>query len=166
MAREISATEKNRPVKIIAARGLDDFLSFTVGDQMFGISILKVRDILRPKNITAIPMAPPHIKGSINLRGRIVTLISLRTCLGMNQRAAAEDGQVPTDMGITIEHDDDLYALLVDSMGNVISLSADGLENLPGMLDPLWREFSLGVYRLEGALMVVLDPEKLIVTMT
>ncbi len=161
MGREI-ATIGNTEVIGMETKGLEDFVSFTIGNQMFGIPILKVQDIRSLENITAIPLAPHRVKGSINLRGRIVTLVSVRVCLGMAERTASEDGEKLTDMGITIEHDNDLYTLLVDSIGDVISLSADLLEDIPGTLDKVWREFSLGVYRLEGALMVVLDLEKLL----
>ncbi len=149
-------------VKGIATQGMEDFVSFTVGEQMFGIPILKVQDILSLENITPIPLAPSQVKGSINLRGRIVTLVSVRVCLGFPERAEAEEGEEHTDMGITIEHDNDLYTLLVDTIGDVISVSEDWLGSNPSTLDPVWREFAVGVYRLEGALMVVLDLEKVL----
>ncbi len=161
MAQELAALETTA-VKGIETQGLKDFASFTVGDQMLGIPILKVQDILSLENITAIPLAPPQVKGPINLRGRIVTLVSVRVCLGLGEREEAEAGEEHTDMGITIEHGNDLYTLLVDTIGDVISVADDWLEKNPGTLDPAWREFAIGVYRLEGALMVVLDLERLL----
>ena len=61
----------------------DDFVTFIVDGQLFGIPVLQVSDILNIDDIAAIPMAPPQVMGSINLRGRIVTVIDVRTCLGL-----------------------------------------------------------------------------------
>ncbi len=123
---------------------------------MFGIPVLKVQDILTPDNIASIPLAPAEVKGSINLRGRIVTVIDVRVRLGLG---SPEEGQGKS-MGVTVEHEYDLYTLLVDRIGDVIGLAHDLYEKNPGTLDPNWRDFSAGVYRLDSDLMVVLDIER------
>ena len=66
------------------------------------------------------------------------------------------------DMGVTVEYDHDLYTLLVDSVCEVVSVSSEFHEGNPSTLDASWREFALGVYRLEDRLMVVLDVERLL----
>ncbi len=136
---------------------LEDYVTFSIGDQLFGIPVLRVQDILTPDKIAPVPLAPPEVKGSINLRGRIVTVIDVRTRLGLPER---EDKDC-RNMGVTVEQDNELYTLLVDKIGDVISLSKDLYEKNPGTLDPLWREFSNGVFRLEESLMVVLDIDNL-----
>lgn len=133
--------------------GLEDYVTFRVGNQLFGIPVLRVQDILTPDRIAPVPLAPKEVKGSINLRGRIVTVIDVRVRLGMPPR----DKEIKENMGVTVEQGHDLYTLLVDKIGDVISLSKDLYEKNPGTLDPLWREFSIGVFRLEEELMVVLD---------
>ena len=65
-------------------------------------------------------------------------------------------------MGVTVEQDNDLYTLLVDEIGDVIGLSRKLYEKNPGTLDPLWREFANGVFRLDKKLMVVLDIDRLL----
>ncbi|MEE9317399.1 MAG: chemotaxis protein CheW [Rhodospirillales bacterium] len=132
---------------------LEDYVTFRVGNQLFGIPVLRVQDILTPDRIAPVPLAPKEVKGSINLRGRIVTVIDVRVRLGMPAREKGNQG----NMGVTVEQGHDLYTLLVDDIGDVISLSKDLYEKNPGTLDPLWREFSSGVFRLEEELMVVLD---------
>lgn len=138
---------------------LEDFVTFFVDDQMFGIPVLKVQDILTPEHIASIPLAPPEVRGSINLRGRIVTVIDVRVRLGLKlkKRANTDKG-----MGVTVEHGHDLYTLLVDRIGDVMGLANDLFEKNPATLDPKWREFSMGVYRLEKNLLVVLDIERLL----
>ena len=140
-----------------AGNGLKDFVTFIIKGQMFGIPVLHVQDILVTDKIAAIPLAPPEVKGSINLRGRIVTVIDVRVRLGLEKRQ--DGGQ---SMGVTVEHQNDLYTLLVDKVGDVVGLKGDLYEDNPSTLDPLWREFASGVYRLEDCLMVVLDVESLL----
>lgn len=151
------ATTSGHDIDAIGADDLDNFVTFSIKDQMFGIPVLQVQDILTPSTIASVPLAPPEVKGSINLRGRIVTVIDVRVRLGLEKRSDGADS-----MGVTIEHDHELYTLLVDKVGDVIGLSHDLYESNPGTLDSLWREFASGVFRLEGKLMVVLDVERLL----
>jgi len=151
------ATTGSSAVDTIAREHLDDFVTFYIANQMFGIPVLQVQDILTPDRIASIPLAPPEVKGSINLRGRIVTVIDVRVRLGLEKHVSDHDS-----MAVTVEQRHELYTLLVDKVGDVIGLADDLYEDNPSTLDPLWREFAGGVYRLEGKLMVVLDVGRLL----
>ena len=74
---------KNAPV---VSDTTEEFVTFTIAGQMFGIPVLKVQDVLSSYQITRIPMAPPEIMGSLNLRGRVVTAIDMRARLGLKPR--------------------------------------------------------------------------------
>jgi purine-binding chemotaxis protein CheW len=65
-------------------------------------------------------------------------------------------------MGVTIGQEHDLYTFMVDKIGDVLSVSTDMFEENPSTLDPAWSEFALGIYRLDGKLMVVLDVDRLL----
>ncbi len=138
---------------------LDQFVTFTIDNQLFGVPVLRVQDILQTEQIASIPLAPAEVRGSINLRGRIVTVIDVRVRLGLDPVDEASD---ENHMGVTVEQGHDLYTLLVDSIGDVISIAKDLHEKTPGTLDPQWREFASGVYRLDGRLMVVLDIDRML----
>lgn len=129
-----------------------DFVSVTVADQLFGIPVLQVQDVLGPQRITRIPLAPPEVAGSLNLRGRIVTAIDLRVRLGL----PAQSGGAPK-MSVVVDHGDELYSVLVDSVGEVLNLQTSAVERNPTTLDPVWRDVSAGIYRLNGKLLVILD---------
>ncbi len=148
------ATTGPQHLEALPGEDLETFVTFFIKDQMFGIPVLKVQGILTPDKIAPIPLAPSAVEGSINLRGRIVTVIDVRRRLGLEKRAP--DVQ---PMGVTVEQNHELYTLLVDKVGDVVSLSTDLYEDAPSTLDTLWREFALGVYRMDGPLMVVLDVE-------
>ena len=160
-----------------------------------------------------MPRAPSGVRGSLTLRGRIVTVVDIRVRLGVENRpptssaagaakatrrrqgasqpaadgsGAADENAHPAQeespdkasrppaqgnraeaagvhgMCVTVEHENELYTLLVDKVGDVISLSEDCFEDNPSTLDVVWREFALGVYRLDSALMVVLDVARLL----
>ncbi len=134
-----------------------EFVTLMVGDQLCGIDVLKVRDVLRPQKITKVPLASREVSGLLNLRGRIVTAINLRGRLGLEFADASHEG-----MSVVIERRGELYSLAVDSVGEVLRLSADAFERNPATLDAVWRQYSQGVYRLKEGLLVVLDDDSLL----
>jgi purine-binding chemotaxis protein CheW len=143
------------------------YVTFTVAGQLFGIPVLQVQDILVPGQIAPIPLAPPEVRGAINLRGRIVTVIDMRIRLGLTGAPGSPDGKGDSQgrgMGVTVENGRDLYTLLVDDVGDVIELPAHLREPNPSTLDRLWLEFADGVFPLDDRLMVVLDIGRLLRT--
>ncbi|MFA7431283.1 MAG: chemotaxis protein CheW [Rhodospirillaceae bacterium] len=146
------ATVGNRAV---AAQEEQVFVTVYVEKQLFGIPVERVQDILIPEKIARIPLAPPEVAGSINLRGRIVTVIDVRTRLGLRKKSTAKGGK--SVMCVTVEQGSELYSLMVDSVGNVLNLPVKSIEPNPSTLDPRWRGISAGVVRLEGELLIVLD---------
>ncbi len=140
-----------------AAGAASDFVTMTIADQLFGIPVLAVQDVLGPQRITRIPLAPREVAGALNLRGRIVTAIDVRSRLNLPARTADSQG-----MSVVVDHKGELYSLIVDAVGEVMSLPADAFERNPATLDPRWREVSGGIYRLQGKLLVVLEVERLL----
>ena len=131
--------------------GPRDLVVVAVAGHSLGIPVEHVRDVHPPPRMTRIPLAPPEVVGMLNLRGRIVVAIDLRRRLGLDP-APADGGR----MCVVVEHEGDLYSLVVDAVGDVLRPEA-AFEGNPATLDPLWREISAGIYRLEGMLLVLLD---------
>lgn len=134
-----------------------DYLTIMIADQLFGIPILQVQDVLGVQAVTKIPLSPPEVAGSLNLRGRIVTAIDVRKRLGINEMSNSN-----RQMSVVVEHEDELYSLIIDSVGDVITLSKKDYERNPATLDPLWRDISTGIYRMGKDLMIVIDVSKLL----
>lgn len=139
------------------ALSTNEYLTFTLANQMFGIAVLQVNDVLGTQKITRTPLSPPAVSGVMNLRGRIVTAIDVRCCLGQKPRENAKDSA-----GIVIEQGGELFSLIIDSVSDVIALDKDSLENVPATLDPAWRGVASGIYKLQDRLLVVLDVKKLL----
>jgi purine-binding chemotaxis protein CheW len=136
---------------------LRDYVTFTTADQLFGLPIERVQDVFKPSRITRVPLAGPEIAGVLNLRGRIVTAIELRSRLGLGTRQADQ-----TAMAIGIEHRGESFGLLVDAVGEVMKLPGDEREPNPINLDRNLGRVSAGVYRLDGQLMVTLDIDRVL----
>jgi len=133
-----------------------DYVTVTIGNQLFGISVQAVQDVFSPQAITRVPLAPPEVGGVLNLRGRIVTAIDVRQRLGLPARKDAL-----SSMAVGIEQDGESYGLIIDQIGEVLRLEPEKFERSPENLDPKWRKVSKGVYRLEDTLLVVLDVDLL-----
>ena len=154
---EVAVVETGRNMVEMAEADTEEFVTFRIAGQLFGVPVLHVQDILRPKDIAFVPLAPPEVKGSINLRGRIVTVIDVRVRLGLPENENNE-----TSMGVTVEQQNELYTLLVDEIGEVLELEAGEREKVPNTLDQVWREFAVSIFKLEEELILVLDIDKLL----
>ena len=134
-----------------------DFVTAYIGKQLFGIPVLTVQDVLGPQRITRIPLAPPEVAGSLNLRGRIVTAIDVRKRLGLRDKEDEDPG-----MSIVVDQGGELYSLMVDQVGEVLSVPKKAFEQNPATLDARWREFSDRIFRLDKKLLVILDVTRLL----
>jgi purine-binding chemotaxis protein CheW len=144
MTRLVDVSEEHRQL-----------LEVKVADQTFGIPLLLIREVLGPRKVSLLPLAPPSVGGALNLRGRVVTAIETHTCLGLPRPAADS----PT-MSVIVAHQAELYSLTIDAVGEVLNDVSDAFEPNPATLDARWREFAAGIVRLDGRLTVVLDVER------
>jgi purine-binding chemotaxis protein CheW len=131
-----------------------DYVTIRIEQQLLGLPIGRVRDVFMTNRITLVPGAPSDIVGLLNLRGRVVTAICLRKRLG-HPSPPFQKGCELTAIGL--DHQGEAYALIVDSVGEVMRLDHGTLEPLPGHLDRGWSALATGVHRLPDQLLVVLD---------
>jgi purine-binding chemotaxis protein CheW len=140
-----------------ASENVVEFVTATVGGQLFGLPISRVQDVFKPEGLTRVPLAAPEIAGLLNLRGRIVTVVDLRRRLDFE----AQD-RTSGLLAVGIEHRGESYGLLIESIGEVLKLSAASREDNPVNLDPRLARVSAGVHRLDGKLLVVLDVDRVL----
>jgi purine-binding chemotaxis protein CheW len=134
-----------------------EFVTMTIAGQMFGLPIARVQDVFKPARITRVPLASAEIAGVLNLRGRIVTIVDMRGRLDLPAR-----GDGPEPMAVGIEAKGESFGLLVDAVGEVLSLPTTAREANPINLDRKLAAVAAGVYRLEGRLLVVLDIDRVL----
>lgn len=138
--------------------GILSFVTFKVAEHFFGVPVERVQDILIPDVIATVPGGPREVRGLINLRGRIVTVVDLRVRLSL-ENAEPNPGR---GMCVTVEKDGEFYTLLVDKVGDVVKLPAAKREQNPPTLDAAWRDVIQGVFRRDDALLAILDIDRLL----
>ena len=136
---------------------LTEYVTVTIGDQLFGLPIGRVQDVFVPDRLTRVPLAPAEVAGILNLRGRIVTAIEMRRRLDLGDRP---DGQPVMAIGIELRGES--YGLLVDSVGEVLKLANSACEAKPANMDPRLAQVAAGIIRLDGQLLVVLDVDRVL----
>jgi purine-binding chemotaxis protein CheW len=153
------ANDNSMAMKASAAMSGDvtEYVTVTVGGQLFGLPINRVQDVFMLDRLTRVPLAPREIAGVLNLRGRIVTAIDMRCRLGLppleNRKAT---------MAVGTEVRGESFGLVIDQVGEVMKLTNASLEPNPVNLDPRWTRISAGVHRLESQLIVILDVDRVL----
>lgn len=136
---------------------ITEYVTTMIGGQLFGMPISRVQDVFMPERLTRVPLSSSDVAGVLNLRGRIVTAIDMRSRLGLPKN---DDGKPPMAVGVDLRGES--YGLLIDSIGEVLKLADDSREVNPVNLDPRMAKMASGVHRLDGQLMVVLDVDKIL----
>ena len=130
-----------------------EYVTVTIGGQLFGLPINRVRDVFMVQDITPVPLAGPEIAGLINLRGRVATAIHLRRRLGLPAAESADR------MAVGIEARGDSYGLVVEGVGEVMRLGEASRDENPVHLSGPLATLAHCVHRLDDKLLVVLDVE-------
>lgn len=125
---------------------------FKLGEILLGIDIRCIREINRVEDITPIPDAPPQVKGVVNLRGEVVTVINLRTILELPPQEMTSASRL-----MIVQSEDEAIGLLVDSVSDVATVQRTEEEPLPANVHGIDSRFFLGMYRVGNELLVELD---------
>jgi purine-binding chemotaxis protein CheW len=131
------------------------FCTFFLDDQFFGIPVEHVQEVIQHQEMTPVPLVPAAVRGLINLRGQIVLAVDLRRRLGMEDMSGTRP-----PMNVVVRTDEGALSLLVDEIGDVLEVSEDGFEPVPGNVPDENRNLLLGVYKIDQKLLHVLDTGK------
>ncbi|HEX8973752.1 chemotaxis protein CheW [Oryzihumus sp.] len=125
--------------------------SFAVDDGLFGLDVEHVQEVIRTPPITPVPLAPPAVLGLANLRGQVVTVLDLRTRLGLEPRP--QHGTVT----VVVRHDGEVVGLVADAPGDLLEVGAEQQDPPPEALTGPPAELISGTCRLPDRLLLVLD---------
>ncbi len=128
------------------------YATFEVADQLFGVRVEAVQEVLSFNEYTSVPLAPAAVGGLFNLRGQVIAAIDLRVQLGMPRQSL--QGSV---MNVILRGDDEPVSLLVDVIGEVVDLDEDLFEPPPETLTGRARELVVGTFKMDGRLMLELQ---------
>jgi purine-binding chemotaxis protein CheW len=135
------------------------YATFEVADQLFGVEVEAVQEVLSFSEYTAVPLAAAAVGGLFNLRGQVIAAVDLRVQLGLPRQA--REGPL---MNVILRGDDEPVSLLVDRIGEVIDLDESEFEPPPEMLTGSIRELVLSTVKLEGRLMLAIDANRAVDT--
>jgi purine-binding chemotaxis protein CheW len=141
-------------LKVAAQEEVIEMCSVRVGQTLYGIPVTRILEILGKPAKQPVPLAPDYIGGLVHYRGEVLTTVSLRSLLEMPPHDAMEDILV-------FEGADGYFGLLVDEVGEVMTVMPADFESNPSTLDDRRKALFAGTYKLKNALLVMLDPERL-----
>ncbi len=130
---------------------MKQYCTFYIDGFFYGVEVSTVQEVIRYHAMTYVPLAPPTVRGLINLRGQIVTAVDLRTRLGL---PPLEEGQ---PMNVVVHHEEDAVSLLVDEIGDVFEMNDLQCDDPPENLSGPTRNLLRGVYKLDDGLLLILD---------
>jgi purine-binding chemotaxis protein CheW len=128
------------------------YATFVVHDRYLGVPVERVQEVLRAQPLTRVPLAHEHISGLLNIRGQIVTALDLRARLGL----PARDPDTPS-ANVVVRTEDGLLSLVVDRLGDVLTVGDDVFEPPPDTVQATDRELIKGAFKLDDALLLDLD---------
>jgi purine-binding chemotaxis protein CheW len=149
-----------------AAAGQSDaragkYLTFQLAEEEFGVRVLKVREIMGLQEITAVPQTPAHVKGVINLRGKVIPVIDLRLKFGL---AATDYGQRTCIIVAQVQGESGpiLMGVIVDAVSEVLNLTGAEIEDTPDFGNDTAGKFLLGMAKVKGKVKILLDIDQVL----
>jgi purine-binding chemotaxis protein CheW len=137
------------------------YLTFELGEETYGVGILRVREIIKMQEITKVPHTPEYVKGVINLRGKVMSVVDLRRAFGMEEAEATRDtciivmqvrgGETPVILGV-----------IVDKVSEVLEIGAEEIEPAPSFGTQVDTRFILGMAKTKDAVKILLDMDKVV----
>jgi purine-binding chemotaxis protein CheW len=147
----------NEPTIIKQENELLQLVTFGIGEEEFGIEILKVQEIIRTMAITKVPNSPPYVDGVINLRGKVIPVIDLRSLFNMECRPHDNHTRI-----IVLQIHGMIVGFVVDEVSEVLRIQSNTVEPPPPVVSGIESEYIKGVGKLDDRLLILLDLDKLI----
>jgi purine-binding chemotaxis protein CheW len=138
-----------------AHQDLMQLVGFDVGGEEFGLEILRVQEIIRIQQLTRVPNSPTFVDGVINLRGKVIPVVGLRKCLGLEDRPHDKQTRI-----VVVEVSGNILGFIVDSVSEVLRIPVETIEP-PPRLGKVEREYVSGVGKLDDRLLILLDLDRL-----
>jgi purine-binding chemotaxis protein CheW len=148
--------EKEEKTAIITEELLQ-LVSFKIGDAEFGVDILRVQEINKMMELTIVPNTPSFIEGVVNLRGRIIPVLNLRTKLGLEIKEYDSETRI-----IVVELDDKTIGFIVDEVKEVLRIPKSITEQPPEIVAGVDSEYITAIGKLEDRLLILLDLTKIL----
>lgn len=136
----------------------EKYLTFRLGEESYGIPVLKIREIIRMQKITPVPHMPPHLKGVINLRGKVIPVLDMRTKFGVGSEDIDERTcTVVVQLAARRDADIAYMGLIVDAVEEVLNIATGDIEETPNFGTTLDTRYIKGIAKVKGEVKTLLD---------
>jgi len=136
---------------------IEDYLTFSLGKELYGVAISKVREIIKPQQLTFVPRQPGYVRGILSLRGSIVPVFSLSSRLGLENADVARSTRI-----VVFEDNDELLGFYVDEVREVVRVPVHAVEPPPQWKGSQHQDAIRGVGRVEGKMIILLEFDTLV----
>jgi purine-binding chemotaxis protein CheW len=132
------------------------YLTFVLGREEYALPVLKVREIIKVMDITAIPQMPPHVRGVINLRGKVIPVIDLRIKFDLAAKAFTERTCIIV-VDVAMASSRVMTGVIVDSVSEVLNLTGSEIDETPEFGDRVKADYVRGLAKVKGTVKILLD---------
>jgi purine-binding chemotaxis protein CheW len=139
------------------------YLTFALGDEEYGVPVLKVREIIKMMDITVVPQVPAHIKGVINLRGKVIPVVDLRLKFSLAQQDYTERTCIIV-VEVVLSTANVMMGVVVDSVSEVLNIASDELQQTPDFGERVTTDYIKGMAKVKGTVKILLDLDRVLVT--
>jgi len=156
----MNTTENTGAAKTVAGLA-GKYLTFALGAEEYGLAVLKVREIIKMLDITQVPQMPAHVKGVINLRGKVIPVVDLRLKFGFppqeyTERTCVIVVEVMSATGAV------LMGIVVDAVSEVLNLAAEDIERTPDFGEHVETDYMTGIAKVKGKVKILLDLDRVL----
>jgi purine-binding chemotaxis protein CheW len=138
------------------------FLTFKLGEESYGVAVLKIREIIRMQKITPVPQMPHYVKGIINLRGKVIPVIDMRLKFGIGDDVVTERTCIVVVQIDGNEESTTSVGLIVDAVEEVVNIDSQEVEETPDLGSQFDGNYILGIAKIKGEVKTLLDIDKVV----
>jgi purine-binding chemotaxis protein CheW len=135
------------------------YLTFALAGEEYGLPVLRVREIIKVMDITVVPQVPPYVRGVINLRGKVIPVIDMRLKFHFEAKEFTDRTAIIV-VELELSGGRTLVGVLVDSVSEVLSITADEIEPTPTFGDAVDTTFMRGIAKVKGTVKILLDLDR------
>ena len=156
-----AAEGQSAQARHMAGEHAGKYLTFALGAEEYGLPVLKVREIIKVMDITHVPQMPAHVRGVINLRGKVIPVIDLRLKFGLPQQAYTERTCIIV-VDVWLTDTNVMMGVVVDSVSEVLNVASAEIDQAPEFGDRVSTEYMLGMAKVKGTVKILLALDKVL----
>lgn len=143
-------------MEVVSENTVEQYCGFKIAGEEYAIPVMQVQEVIKPQMVTPIPLAQEQVRGLINLRGQIVTCLSLR-------KLFAQDDNFDRDyMNIIVKGEESLFSLVVDEVTDIIDIDKSALEKTPSTINANLKQYVDKIYKRESGVVILLSIKELV----